>query len=145
MHSQRWISVLGVAVLLPATIFAGSQQPPSPPETSAPPAAGQDSSSKQKPGKHQHDFLVRGTVFTPEGLGFAGAKIRIRRAGEKKFRWEDFANRRGEFAIRVQMGSDYEVVVTGKGFKEQTHAVDAKTGARIEEFVVHMEREGGKS
>jgi len=150
MRSQRWILVFGLAVpLLPGHVFAQSQQPappaPDAPATATPRAAGVESSNKKKPAsRHQHDFLIRGTVFTQEGLSFAGAQIRIRKAGDKSFHWTDVANSRGEFAIRVVEGAHYEVVVNAKGCKEQRKPVDATGSEKVEEVVFHMEREGGK-
>jgi len=120
-------------------------------EPAAPPAplqaAGPESSSKQsaqKQGRHTDDFLVRGTVFTPDGLAFAGAELRIRRTSDKKFQWRDYTNSRGEFAIRVKMGSDYEVVASAKGFQEQALPVDAKTGERFKDLIFRMQRQEGK-
>jgi hypothetical protein len=143
MRSLRSISVFGSAVLfLPAMIAA--QTPQASPPAGAPPAQSESSSNKKPNPKHQHDFLIKGTVFTQEGLSFAGARIRIRRAGEKSFHWQDDANSRGEFAIRVVQGAHYEVVVSAKGCKEQKKPVDATGSERIEEVVFHMEREGCK-
>jgi len=118
------------------------------PETSSPKASVQASTAKnnkEQKAKHADDFLVKGTVFTSEGLSFPGVEIRIRRSNEKKFRWQTQTNSRGEFAIRVKQGSDYEVVVKEKGFKEQTKTVDAKSGDRIEDMVFRLEREGEKN
>src|SRR5215475_2821657 len=111
MRSLRSISVVGSAVLfLPAIVVAQTQKAPPPPGASS---VQTESSSNKKPNpKHQHDFLIKGTVFTQEGLSFAGAHIRIRKAGEKSFHWQDDANSRGEFAIRVTQGAHYEVVVS---------------------------------
>ena len=99
-------------------------QPPAPPTTPSP-----ESTSKQNPsqaaGRHSNDFLVRGTVFTAEGLVLPGAELRIRRSSEKKFRWDTETNSRGNFAVRVKMGADYEVVVRAKGYRDQSLAVDA--------------------
>lgn len=143
MRNLRLICVLGSAVLfLPAMIVAQTQQAPPPPGVTS---AQTESSSNKKPNpKHQHDFLIKGTIFTQDGLSFAGARIRIRRAGEKSFHWRDDANSRGEFAIRVVQGAHYEVVVSAKGCKEQKKPVDATGNERIEEVVFHMEREGSK-
>ena len=149
MRGQRLLSVFGLAVLSlpPAVLFAQTQQPePNPPAApTAPPAQTGSSSSKKSQLKHQHDFLIKGTVFTQEGLSYPGAQIRIRRAGTKSFHWQDAANSRGEFAIRVIQGAKYEVVVNAKGCKEQTKSVDATGDQRVGEVVFHMEREGGKS
>lgn len=144
MRSPRWISVFGVAgFLLSAVIAAQAQQPP-PPSLSTPPGQTESSSNKKPSTRHQRDFLIKGTVFTQEGLSFAGARIRIRKAGEKSFHWESEANSRGEFAVRVMQGAQYEVVVSAKGCKEQKKPVDASGSERIEDMVFHMEREGSK-
>jgi hypothetical protein len=148
MRSQRLISVFSLAVLfLPtALIFAKTQQPEPPPPaaSTAPPAQTGSSNGKKSRSKHQHDFLIKGTVFTQDGLSYPGAQIRIRKAGTKSFHWQDAANSRGEFAIRVIEGAKYEVVVSAKGCKEQTKAVDATGDQRVVEIVFQMEREGGK-
>jgi hypothetical protein len=86
--------------------------------------------------------LVRGTVFNEQALSFPGVQLRIRRASEKKFRWESYTNSRGEFAVRVPQGSDYEMVARAKGFAEQTRAIDAKSGDYEGNVVFRMQREG---
>jgi hypothetical protein len=138
---------LAVLFLSPALLFAQTQQPqPNPPPApAAPPVQTGSSSSKKSQSKHQHDFLIKGTVFTQEGLSYPGAQIRIRKTGTKSFHWQDAANSRGEFAIRVTQGAKYEVVVSAKGCKEQMKSVDATGDQRVGEVVFHMEREGGKS
>jgi hypothetical protein len=149
MRWQRLIFVFGFAVLLalPFLTSVQSQQPPQPP-SGAPSAASapqaESSNKKKTNARHQHDFLIKGTVFTQEGLSFAGARIRIRKVGDKSFHWQDSANSRGEFAIRVVQGAQYEVVVDAKGSKEQKKTVDATGSERIEDVVFHMEREGSK-
>jgi hypothetical protein len=147
MRSQRLLSVFGLAVLfLPPALLSQTQQPePNPPTApTAPPAQTGSSSSKKPQSKHQHDFLIKGTVFTQEGMSYPGAQIRIRKAGTKSFHWQDAANSRGEFAIRVIQGAKYEVVVSAKGCKEQRKSVDATGDQRVGEVVFHMQREGGK-
>jgi hypothetical protein len=128
--------------------FLRAQEPAQTPSTLQQPAAASsaESSSKQAQNKsgHANDFLVRGTVFTPEGLTLPGAELHIRRASEKKFRWKDAANSRGEFAIRVKMGADYEVVATAKGYQDQSVPVNASTGERFKDLVFRMQRRTGK-
>jgi carboxypeptidase family protein len=144
MRGQRLIAIFSLAVLsLPGSTIGQTQQPPPPPPPTEAPQA-DSSSGKKSPTRHQHDFLIKGTVFTPEGLSFAGAQIRIRKAGAKSFHWQSEANSRGEFAIRVVQGEKYEVVVSAKGFKPQAKAADATGSERTEEMVFHMERLGGK-
>jgi hypothetical protein len=66
-------------------------------------------------------------------------QLRIRRAGDKKFRWESYTNSRGEFAVRVPQGSAYEMVVRAKGFTEQTRTIDAKNGGNEESIAFRLE------
>jgi len=112
------------------------------------PAPAPESTSKQNAaqptGRHSDDFLVRGTVFTAEGLALPGAELRIRRSAEKKFRWDTETNSRGDFAVRVKMGSDYEVIVRAKGYQEQSLPVDAKTGERFKDLVFRLQHQGAK-
>ena len=51
--------------------------------------------------------------------------MRIRRTDEKKFRWETFSNSRGEFAVRVPPGHNYEVVTHVKNYQDHSEAVDS--------------------
>jgi hypothetical protein len=99
--------------------------PPAPgPESQAPPRApGHESSSKSH--KTISAFLILGTVFNEKGYAFPGVQVRIRRKGEKKFRYDLYTNSRGEFAIRVPDGIEYEVVVARKKYKEQVQEVAA--------------------
>lgn len=144
MGGRRFFLIFGITLLL-AALQAGAQLPqPSSPAPEAQTSAAESSTKKKPNGKHQHDFLIKGTVFTQEGLSFVGARIQIRKAGEKSFRWKELANSRGEFAIRVVQGSKYDVVVSAKGCKDQQKTVDATGSDRMEEMVFHMEREGSK-
>jgi len=107
------------------------------------PASQSQSSSSAKNGKqkysHANDFLIRGTVFTDKALSFPGVQLRIRRSGEKRFRWEDHTNSRGEFAIRVPQGTQYEMVVHAKGFADQAKTIDARSGSGENNVVFRME------
>jgi hypothetical protein len=147
MHRPQWITVLCTAALLASfnTAF-GQAQEPTPPSSSAPASQGPGAASG-KPGKskysHANDFLIRGTVFTDKALSFPGVQLRIRKAGEKKFRWESYTNSRGEFAVRVPQGSDYEMVVRAKGFAEQSRSIDAKAGGNEESMVFRMQPTAG--
>jgi len=130
---------LGLALLARA-----GQQPPDPPQQQSSTPAG-SSSSKSKPHySHANDFLVRGTVYNEKALSFPGAQLRIRRSGEKKFRWESYTNSRGEFAMRVPQGADYELVVHVKGYVDQARPINAKEG-NDGSFIFRMELPGGKS
>lgn len=148
MHRPQWITILcmaGLAVLFWAAT-ARSQEPPPP---TSPPAPAAPTTPPSKPGKqkysHANDYLIRGTVFTEKAMSFPGAELRIRKTGEKKYRWESYTNSRGEFAVRVPQGSDYEMVVRAKGYAEQTRTIDAKSGANEENMVFRMQlTSGGK-
>lgn len=124
-----------------------AQQPGAPAQPAPQPQAGTAESSSKQPQKkssHGDDFLIRGTVFTPDGLALPGAELRIRRASEKKFKWNDATNSRGEFAVRVKMGADYEIVVRAKGYQDQSQAVNAATGERFKDLVFRMKNQTGK-
>jgi hypothetical protein len=54
--------------------------------------------------------LIFGTVYGPDSHPVYGAKVKIRRASEKKARWELYSDRRGEFAQRVRAGKAEYVV-----------------------------------
>ncbi len=74
-----------------------------------------------------------------------GVKLRIQRAGARKPHWETFSNFRGEFAVRVPQGADYEIAAENKGFTRQSQAVDGKTGVAEEKVIFHLEPlKGGK-
>jgi len=135
--------VLACALVSCTALLCAQEPQPAPAER---PAASAESSSKQaqRTNSHADDFLIRGTVFTPEGLGLPGAELRIRRASEKKFKWNDRANSRGEFAIRVKMGADYDVVVRAKGYRDESQAVNAATGERFKDLVFRLQRQTGK-
>ncbi|MDP9264481.1 MAG: hypothetical protein M3O85_09200, partial [Acidobacteriota bacterium] len=54
--------------------------------------------------------LIFGTVYAPDERPAYGVKVKIRRAAEKKARWERYSDHRGEFAQRLPAGAaDYVV------------------------------------
>jgi len=105
--------------------LAAAQQPAPPPPPASEPAPPTQAESSKKSQSKIPPFLILGTVFTEKNFAFPGVPVRIRRKGEKKFRYEAFTNSRGEFAIRVPEGIEYEVVVTQKKYKEQSQQVSA--------------------
>lgn len=154
MHSVRWIVCLGTAALFAPRAYVSAQEQQTAPHAQTAPAAADAARPPvpATPGKlakekysHANDFLIRGTVFTDKGFSFPGAQLRIRRSSEKKFRWETYTNSRGDFAIRVPQGSDYEIVVRSKHFSEQTRTVNAKSGAREESLAFRMEPAAGST
>jgi hypothetical protein len=85
-----------------------------------------------------HDFVVFTTVFTDQGFGLFGARVRLRRAEEKKFRWEATADHQGELAFRVPEGTQYEMTVEARGFRAETRKIDATQGSRAD-LTIRME------
>jgi hypothetical protein len=146
MKSPRWSVVVGTASLFMcfAPALFRAQEPPPPQEP--PPAAQAPAPEKPQKQKYSHanDFLIIGTIFDPRGYAFPGVELRIRRSTEKKYRWDSYTNSRGEFAVRVPQGSDYEMVIHAKGFTDQTRTLDAKTGVSEARIVFHMESAGGE-
>ena len=109
----------------PRKTWSSPSPPASPqaPATAPPPALESSSTSKHK--SKIPPFLIIGTVFNEHALAFPGVEIKIRRKGDKKFRYDTYTNSRGEFAIRVPDGIEYEVVVREKNYKEQSQVVVA--------------------
>jgi hypothetical protein len=98
------------------------------------PAGGGQSSSSS----HAHDFVIFTTVFTDKGFALPGARIRVRRSEEKKFRWEATSDHRGELAFRVPQNAEYEMTIEARGFKTQTHKIDARDDNRAD-LTIRME------
>jgi hypothetical protein len=142
----RRVNYLALISLFFCTAFSaiGQDQAPSaaPPPTPSPAPQGSESSSKNKH-SHINDYLIRGTIFTDTALALPGAKLRIRRAGEKKYRWEGFTNSRGEFAMRVPQGAEYEILIQAKGFTDESRPFDAKSGISESTLTVQMKKAGG--
>jgi hypothetical protein len=62
--------------------------------------------------------LIYGTVYGPDDHSVYGVRIKIRRADDKKARWELYSDHSGEFAQRVPAGkADYVVWADLKGYK----------------------------
>jgi hypothetical protein len=138
-------TTLLLTVLFVAPLAAAQEPPPSAPASpQAPgdrppqaPAEGSSSTSKHK--SKIPPFLILGTVFNEHALAFPGVEVKIRRKGEKKFRYDTYTNSRGEFAIRVPDGIEYEVVVREKNYKEQSQAVVANMADVEKRLVFKLE------
>ncbi len=82
--------------------------------------------------------LIFGTVWDPDQRPVYGVKVRIRRADEKKPRWELISNHTGEFAQRVPAGNaDYIVSADVKGVK----LASGRHFKPSPEVTVHIENE----
>ena len=146
MKSPRWIVLAGVAVLAvcSAPAYCPAHAPAAALQAAGPVRESASEKSKKPRYSHANDFLIRGTVFDQKGYAFPGVRLKIRRSTEKKFRWDDFTNSRGDFAVRVPKGSEYEMVVHAKGFADQTRELDTKSGQDEARLVFRMEPEGGE-
>jgi hypothetical protein len=130
----------------PTPPTSGESQPESNPQAPPPnPNPGLYSSSSKKKNSHANDFLLLGTVFTQTGYAFPNVHLRLRRSSEKKYRWETYTNSRGEFAVRVPQGQEYEMVVQAKGFADQSRTIDARSGISQDTVTLQMQPlAGGK-
>jgi hypothetical protein len=86
-----------------------------------PAAAAQDSSSS-----HARIFVIFTTVFNDQGFAVPGARARVRRSDQKKYKWEGMSDHQGEVAFRVPPGAEYELLIEARGFKPETRKVDAR-------------------
>ena len=98
------------------------------------PAGGAQNSSSS----HVHDYVIFATVFTDRGFALPGARARVRRAEEKKFRWEAMSDHQGELAFRVPQNAEYEMTIEARGFKTQTRKIDAREDNRTD-LTIRME------
>lgn len=80
--------------------------------------------------------LIFGTVWGPDDRPVYGVNVKIRRAGEKKARWEVHSNHLGEFEQAVPAGKqDYVIWADLHGF----HSPEYKHLEPGSEVTVHVE------
>src|ERR1700693_2565140 len=77
-------------------------------------------------GSHAHVYIIFATVLNDRGFALTGARARVRRSEEKKFRWEGMSDHQGEVAFRVPPGAEYEMTIEARGFKTETRKIDAR-------------------
>ena len=124
-----------------AAVASSAASPPAGLPAASLAAGGND---QRKQGAHENDFLMFGTVFTEKSFALPEAEIRLRRTDERKARWEARSDRRGEFALRVPRGAEYEMIVRAAGYQEQTRKIDARAWNR-EDLVFRLApASGGK-
>jgi hypothetical protein len=144
------ISVLLAVTFTPLPVVVAQEQAPAGSPSSSPsPAQTQEASSSKENNKPIPSFLILGTVFNENALSFPGVQIRVRRTGEKKSLAETYTNSRGEFAIRVPPGYEYEVMTHAKKYEDQILAVDGKVDVQ-QRLSIKLEphaakKSGGKS
>jgi hypothetical protein len=140
MHRKRCVIILAIILFCTRLPLLAGQDAATPAGTQ--PAPSESSSSRKSKHSHADELVIRGTVFNERGLAMQGVKLRIRRSDQKKSRWETYTNSRGEFAVRVPKGPDYEIAAESKGFAKQSQAIN---GQAEENVVLHMQPvSGGK-
>ena len=88
-----------------------------------------------KPSKKEY-ALIFGTVWGPDDRPVFGVPVKIRRAQDKKAKWEVYSDHRGEFAQRVPPGeADYILTADLKGVK----TADGKPLHQASEVKVHVD------
>jgi hypothetical protein len=89
-----------------------------------------------EPSKRDQPYaLIAGTVWGPDDHPVYGVKVKIRRAKDKKAKWELYSDHMGEFAQRVPAGeSDYILWADLKGFKSS----DGQPVHLVQEVTVHV-------
>ena len=119
-------ATISLLCMVLACIAVVAQEPPAPPPPSVGACAG-TSYSKSANNKERQipSYLILGTIFDEQARSLPGVRVRIRRTDEKKYRWETYTNSRGEFAVRVVPGYQYEVSMHCKKYKDESHTVDS--------------------
>src|SRR5205823_9156399 len=84
--------------------------------------------------------LIFGTVWGPDNRPLYGVRVRIRRADDKKPRWELYSDHNGEFAQRVPAGkADYVVWADLKGYKSSGNK-QLRVGTEVTMHIENDER-----
>ena len=79
--------------------------------------------------------LIAGTVWGPDDRPVYGIPVKIRRAKDKKPKWEVISDHMGEFAQRVPAGeADYILTADLKGVK----TADGQSVRLVQEVTVHI-------
>ncbi len=130
-----FFGLLSFATMLPAQ----EPGPPPPPQQSSPAPDVPRTDSSSKKNNRIPPYVIIGTVFNESALSFPNVHVQVRKTGEKKFRWETFTNSRGEFAVRVPEGQEYEVVVREKKYKDVALKVNANNGEMEQRLSIRLE------
>jgi hypothetical protein len=100
-------------------------------------AAAWADSDKEKKAEKPYALLF-GTVWGPNNQPLYGVKVKIRRADQKKAKWEQISDHSGEFAQRLPAGTaDYLVWADLKGYKP----LNGKELGQGGEVKVHFEND----
>lgn len=85
-----WAKLAGIFLLLSAISLA---------------SPGMAAASRDKSPHQNHDGLIFGTVWNSKNQPVPGVRVKIRRASDKKSRWEVYSNNVGEFEQLVPAGN----------------------------------------
>jgi len=132
------LAALLVSVWMAAPALCQQPGPPPPPADSTAPANPNAAPVKGIPTKTLPGFLIIGTVFNENAMAWPGIEVKIRRKTEKKYRWEAYTNSRGEFAVRVPEGPEYEVLVKAKKYQDNVVTVNSTNGDNQQRVSVKM-------
>lgn len=107
-------------------------------------AAGSNSFAQSAQAAKKDYALIYGTVWGPDDHPVAGIPIKIRKASDKKAKWELVSDRNGEFAQRVPVGTqDYVIqaqVKTPKGQPKPEGTVHIDDNER-RDIGIHLTKE----
>jgi len=78
------------------------------------------------------DGILYVTVFTEKGARLPDAAYTAHPFGKTKPHWEGYTDVRGEFAVRVSLQGDYEIVVKAKGYDPQTKKITSEVGDKTD-------------
>ena len=79
--------------------------------------------------------VIVGTVWGPDDHPVYGVRVKIRRAKDKKFKWETYSDHNGEFEQRFPAGEcDYVITADLKGFKTS----NGKPLKLVQDVTVHI-------
>jgi len=95
-----------------------------------------DAAIAKQPKPKKYAAVIEGTVWGPDDRPVYGVKVKIRRAQDKKAKWELYSDHNGEFAQRFPAGKgDYIFSADLKDFKPS----DGKPLHLVQEVTVHIE------
>lgn len=136
---QRQIALF-LSGLLSVCVSIYAQEPTTSGTTQQNSPAKPESTSNGKKNKSIPAFVILGTVFNENALSYPNVRVQVRRENEKKFKWGTYTNSRGEFAVRVSEGQEYEVVVREKKYKDVSLKIIASNGNMQQRLSIRLEK-----
>ena len=99
---------------------------------------GRNPAAAKQPKPKKDYAVIVGTVWGPDDRPVYGVKVKIRRAQDKKAKWELYSDHHGEFAQRFPVGkADYIVTADLKGFQPS----DGKPLHLVQDVPVHIDND----